>query len=1186
MWRACAGALLCVVGLAAEAAPGDWDHSFGVDGRVPLSVAVTGTPRVWKQQADGKIVTAGHGKDASGTTTAEYFIARFNPDGTPDTSLDGDGILRVDLGGQSPFGKDLEVLPDGRLLFAGQAGTDFEEVRLLRFNRDGSPDISFGTGGQLSLTEPPRWVQNPHIALTPNGAAYFVALRSDSTNSSLLVARVTADGVLDTSFGTGGRTVVEAPSSYLRPQIVRSDANGRLVMGGTLGPFDTGTPLVARLTNTGQLDSSFGDNGIVVMPFLQGHGWVNRLAIAADGKILAAGERFDANQIRQHFVARLNTNGTFDASFGSGGRIVAPGGIRSLLLEPDGKLLLGGTIGGTISELRPGLAWLARYNSDGSPDVTFGLRGRSRVDFSLSATFLSGEITHIQRDSDGSYRAVAQLTDTSSPIFTSHFTLARFAASGSNAGVIGLRSANSTEDYNRGILTIFERAASHGMTVYRSGGSDGTVSVQYRIVGQSATAGQDFVAATGTITFNDGETLKSFDLQVLDDGVREEMETLYVELFAPTGGASLSRSRLDVRMESDGDVGSHIAIVTPGARAIESAGTIRFLVQRSGDLSAPVAVDYTTVAGTASAGTDFTATSGTISWPANAGGVRAIDITIADDASAEADEQFSLELSSSDPVVVFTTYDPPAVITITDDDAARSPTVTFKSTQVVASEGASVVTFEAVRLGDPSQALTATWQTSETSGGSSSIARPGVDYIAASGTLTWTAGDSSPKTFTVTILEDTASEYAEYFSVSLSAAYPTATLDGSASASIADNDPAPTQPVISVSPEVSVAESAGNANLTVTLTGVPVDTVNVNYAVQLETATSADVSWTSGTLTWAVGDSTPKQISIPIIHDTLDEIDETFVINLSDAAGTAQFVTAQSRFTILDDDPTPAGQSPPTGPRLQVSAVSVREGDRVARLTVSRTGSTDALTVSCEVVSGTASEPADFIGGSYRLYWAAGNTDSKHCEIQLNGDAQVEPDETFTVRFSPSEPGLLAAPLATATATITIVDDDGPNSSPARIDFVDTALSVNESATSVTLQVGRSGNTSIASSIDYITVAGSAGSADHAATTGTLTWDINDNSIKLITVTLTPDAVDEPDESFTVQLRNVSSGTEIGAASASVSIVDDDTAPGTPDSGSSGGGGGQESLITLLLLAALVSVRLVFQRGRRMPPSF
>jgi uncharacterized delta-60 repeat protein len=368
MWRACAGALLCAVGLAAEAAPGDWDHSFGVAGRVPLSIAANGTYRVWKQQADGKIVTAGYQADTTGTRGDDFLIARFNSDGTPDTTLDGDGVLLVNLDSFTS-GLDLEVLPDGRLLFAAQADRDDREVRLLRFNRDGSPDTSFGTSGQVSLTDP-EYVQNPLIALTPSGAAYFLAHAGDST-SGIVVARVTADGVLDTSFGSGGRSVVDAPVA-LRPQIIRSDASGALVMGGSSGPLATAAPFVARLTNSGQLDSSFGDNGIVVMPFLQGEGWVDQLAIAADGKILAAGERFDANGTTRHFVARLNTNGTFDAGFGSGGRLVAPDGIHSMLLEPDGKLLLGGT----IHELRPRLAWLARYNSDGSPDVTFGLRGR------------------------------------------------------------------------------------------------------------------------------------------------------------------------------------------------------------------------------------------------------------------------------------------------------------------------------------------------------------------------------------------------------------------------------------------------------------------------------------------------------------------------------------------------------------------------------------------------------------------------------------------------------------------------------------------------------------------------------------------------------------------------------------------------------------------------------------------
>lgn len=1164
IWRACAGALLCVMGLATEAAPGDWDHSFGVDGRVPLPIAVNGSLRVWKQSGD-KIVTVGHREEAPGRVTGDYLIARVNLDGTPDTSLDGDGVLQVNLGSRDPgsFRLDIEALPDGRLLFAGPAGADNHQVGLLRFNRDGSPDTSFGTGGQVLLTASP-YLMNPHVALTPSGAAYVLAVLADSSPSTL-VARVTADGVIDTSFGTGGRAVVGAPSGSLGVEIVRSDSDGRLVMGGALGTNDIGAPFVARLTNTGQRDSSFGDNGIVVMPFLQGNGRVRQLAIAADGKILAAGERFDANGTRQYFVARLNTNGTFDAGFGSGGRIVTPGSIDSMLLEPDGKLLLGGT----IYELRSVLAWLARYNTDGSPDVTFGLRGRSRVDFGLGAAHFRGSFNHIHRDSDGSYRAVALLTDWSGPTFISHFALARLVGSGTQAGVIGMRSSLH-EDNNQGI-GITERAASYEMTVYRTGGTDGTVSAQYRVVGQTATAGQDFVADTGTITFNDGETLKSFELRTLDDVVPEGTETFYLELFAPTGGASLSRSRINVQMGSDGERGSNVWIRATD-RALETAGSIRFLVQRTGDLRAPLSVDYATVAGTATAGTDFAAASGTVSWPANEGGVRAVDIALADDAAIEADEQFSIQLSSSDPVVFEASS--AATVTITDDDDPnRSPTVTLKHTELFVPEGASTVTFEAHRLGNSMQAVTATWSTSQNTSSSGWTASPGVDYTSARGTLTWAAGDTSPKTFTVPILEDAASEYAESFSVDLSASYPAVTLNGSKGGTIVDNDPSPTRPTFSVSPAASFEEGVGTAIITVTLTGVPLGAVSVGYIVEAETAQNRDLLLTGGTLYWGVGDSTPEEISIPITNDMLDEIDETFFVALSNPLGGAQIGNQWSRFTIVDDDPTPAGQSPPTGPSVQVSAVSVREGDRVARVTVSRTGSTDRMAVICDVVSGTASAPADFIGGSYGVSWDEGETDPKQCEIQLNGDAQAEPDETFTVQFTPYLTAVLTAP--TVTVPITIVDDDGPNNSPARIDFVNTTLSANESATSVTLQVGRSGNTSFASSVDYVTVAGSAGTSDYAAASGTLTWEANDNSIKLITVTLTPDAVDEADESFTVQLRNVSSGTEIGSASASVSIVDDDAAPSAPNpsGGGGGGGGGGESLITLLLWATLLGMR-------------
>jgi Calx-beta domain-containing protein len=133
------------------------------------------------------------------------------------------------------------------------------------------------------------------------------------------------------------------------------------------------------------------------------------------------------------------------------------------------------------------------------------------------------------------------------------------------------------------------------------------------------------------------------------------------------------------------------------------------------------------------------------------------------------------------------------------------------------------------------------------------------------------------------------------------------------------------------------------------------------------------------------------------------------------------------------------------------------------------------------------------------------------------------------------------------------------------------------------LQVARTGNSQVASSVDYVTANFTASAADYQATTGTLTWAPNDTSVKLITVTLTPDAVDESDETFTVTLRDASSGTELDVATATVTIADDDVLPPSPPpssgGGNGGGGGGTQNVLALLIYAMLLSWRRVSRQG-------
>jgi uncharacterized delta-60 repeat protein len=1181
MWnsvrRIGAGALLCLffAGNPAHAAPGDWDRSFGIDGRVVLNAGnLTFYVRHWRQQPDGKMVIVGTVTQPNGTDSSEYVVARFNPNGAADATFDGDGVVRFDF--QSYFGTiDLALQPDGKIVVVAQAGNNYDHARLLRFNSDGSRDQGFAAGGELQLRYA-RFAQNPFLELGPNGTVLVVSRLGDwLTEPTVVITRVTSAGAIDTSFGAAGSLELDSPDGHVDAYALAVFADGTMAVGGTLGQLNDGAPYVARVTADGRRVTSFGRNGIAVLPILEGDGSVTDVALASDGKVIVTGQREDSLGILRTFIARVDSSGALDPRFGSAGRIIVTGSITSLMAQGDGKVVLAGS----TSELAPGLAWIARYNSDGSPDLSFGLRGASRTDLSLGTNAFGSELLDLQRNADGSYTALARMNPRvlSGPTITS-YALTRFLASGTGAGVIGARSFLENLEYS----ILIEADSIVPVTLYRTGGVEGSITVQYRVVGESATAGQDFVADSGTVTFNDGELVKSISIQLLDDAIPEIFEEqFYLELFAPTGGAGLSKTRATFRVSADQDRGSIVEFAGAEMYVAESQGTVRLAVNRSGDLRAPLTVTYLPKTfGSASAGSDFTGANGTISWAANEGGVRTFDVQIVNDGVSEPTEDLQMGFGAL-PLGTRVGSAPTAKVNIIDDDdASVTPGVGFSASDLTVLEGATALTLTVRRFGDLSQPVTADWNTTFNAGNVSATA--GQDYTASSGQLSWAAGDGTPQTITIPLLDDASSEPLELFAVNLFAQSPASNVNGLARVFIIDNDGVPTQPVISIGPGTTVSESAGTLIVPVTLSGLSAEMVSVRWELVPETANFSDVQYlSSGTLFWPAGDTTPKMISLPIVNDMRDEIDETFSIRLI-PEGSATVGSATARFTITDDDPTPAGQPAPVAPGVRAvsQTLTANENQQTLRLQVMRVGD---LTGDLNMFyftdgGGSATSPADYIATAGYLQWTDSEDGVREVEVLLNGDTIAEPDETLTVSFSTFDDVSVRN-----TATVTIVDDDRPAAPPARVGFMQSTQSVSESSTTVTLQVARTGNSQVASSVDYVTANFTASAADYQATTGTLTWAPNDTSVKLITVTLTPDAVDESDETFTVTLRDASSGTELDVATATVTIADDDVLPPSPPpssgGGNGGGGGGTQNVLALLIYAMLLSWRRVSRQG-------
>lgn len=203
---------------------------------------------------------------------------------------------------------------------------------------------------------------------------------------------------------------------------------------------------------------------------------------------------------------------------------------------------------------------------------------------------------------------------------------------------------------------VAEAAGSATIQVERVGGHEGAVSVSYATAGGSATAGTDYAARTGTLSWGDGEAApKSFTVPVTDDSEVELNETVLLVLSNPTGGADLaapSQATLTIADDDSGppppppsgEAGS-LQFKGTSYSVAEGAGGIELEVSRTGGDAGAVSVAYNTVAGSAAAGEDFEAAGGTLSWGDHQSADKTVTVPIHDDAVAEGPETLSVVLA-------------------------------------------------------------------------------------------------------------------------------------------------------------------------------------------------------------------------------------------------------------------------------------------------------------------------------------------------------------------------------------------------------------------------------------------------------------------------------------------------------------------------------------------------------------
>jgi uncharacterized delta-60 repeat protein len=326
-------------------------------------------------QADGKIVVAGT------AGFAKLALARYDTDGSLDTSFSGNGKASSDLTHRYDIAYGLAIQPDGKIVTGGTSGN--KEFLLARYNTDGSLDTSFSGNGKLTtdLTKHDDFAWT--IALQSDGK--IVAAGDTGVggpNGRLAVVRYDSDGSLDTSFGGDGKATADFTS---HPEdglaMVITPAGKIVVVGGDgFGPADEKFAL-ARFKATGALDTTFGGDGKVTTNFIAGPDVAFGVARQADGKLVVVGGAGLGDDDPQFGLARYNLDGSLDTTFDGDGKVTTDftGGdddAYSVALQSDGKIVAAGQSGGH----NPKFA-LARYDTDGSLDTTFSGDGKRTTDF-------------------------------------------------------------------------------------------------------------------------------------------------------------------------------------------------------------------------------------------------------------------------------------------------------------------------------------------------------------------------------------------------------------------------------------------------------------------------------------------------------------------------------------------------------------------------------------------------------------------------------------------------------------------------------------------------------------------------------------------------------------------------------------------------------------------------------------
>lgn len=288
-------------------------------------------------QPDQKIVVAG----VSGSS---FALARYNSDGTLDPTFSEDGKVRTNFTPDPDYAVAVALQPNGKIVVAGTASLEFA---VARYNADGSLDTTFSGDGKLMTTiggETVGW----GMALQADGKIVVVG----KSLGKFAVARYETDGDLDPTFSGDGKVNTAFPGTQSQALDVAVQTDQRIIVSGHSRPTARATLdfALARYETDGDLDPTFSGDGLKTTDFGR-NDYAYSVAVQADGKIVAGGQKgniLETSSDVNFALARFTAGGALDASFSGNGKVVTDLGSnsrdegRDVVLQDNGKIVMVG----------------------------------------------------------------------------------------------------------------------------------------------------------------------------------------------------------------------------------------------------------------------------------------------------------------------------------------------------------------------------------------------------------------------------------------------------------------------------------------------------------------------------------------------------------------------------------------------------------------------------------------------------------------------------------------------------------------------------------------------------------------------------------------------------------------------------------------------------------------------------